>query len=220
MEPMSSPYPNSPKVLKAGLISIGATLPAPQLIVLQYNPAELTRQLEPNFEKTGDTPTGSNLLAGPAAETIQMTARISAIDQLQANDATAIAFGIHPQLATLELMLFPSASTLIQGIAEMALGVLEIVPPQTPLTVFVWGPQRVLPVQITSYSVNETMHDTRLNPIDAEVTMSMKVLTYQDFQPTQAGYFLYLASLAERELMATLGSVQSGASVITGALGR
>jgi len=217
---MSNPYPNSPKVLKAALISMGATIPTPRLIMLQYNPAELTRQLAPDFEKIGDTPTGANLLAGPAIETIQMTARISAVDQLQANDATAIAFGIHPQLATLELMLFPSASSIVQGLAEMALGVLEIVPPETPLTVFVWGPRRVLPVQITSYSVNETLHDTRLNPIDAEVTISMKVLTYQDFQPTQAGYFLYLANLAERELMSTLGAVQSGASVISGALGQ
>jgi hypothetical protein len=217
---MSNAYPNAPQVLKAALISIGGTIPAPQLIVLQYNPAELTRQLEPDFEKIGDTPTGTNLLAGPATETIQMTARISAIDQLQANDATAIAFGIYPQLATLELMLFPTASSIIQGLAEMALGVLEIVPPATPLTIFVWGPQRVLPVQITSYSVNETMHDTRLNPIDAEVTLAMKVLTYQDFEPTQLGYYLYLANLAERQLMAGLGTVQSGASVISGILGR
>jgi hypothetical protein len=217
---MNSPYPNSPNVLKAALISMGALIPVPRMIVLQYNPAQLTRQLLPDFEKTGDTPTGTNLLAGPATETIEMTARISAVNQLQASDATAIAFGIHPQLATLELMLFPSASSIIQGLAEMALGVLEIVPPETPLTVFVWGPQRVLPVQITSYRVDETMHDTRLNPIDAEVTIGMKVLTYQDFEPSQAGFFLYLANLAERELMSSLGTVQSGASIITGALGK
>lgn len=217
---MSNAYSNTPRVLKAGLISAGGTIPIPQLIVLQYNPAELKRQLEPDFEKIGDTPTGTNLLAGPATETIEMTARISAVDQLQANDPTAIAFGIYPQLATLELMMFPSASSIIQGLAEMALGVLEIVPPETPLTVFVWGPQRVLPVQITSYNVKETMHDTLLNPIDAEVTLAMKVLTYQDFQPSQLGYFIYLANLAERELMSTLGTVQSGASVISGALGR
>jgi hypothetical protein len=216
----TNPYPNSPNVLKAALISMGGTIPVPRLIMLQYNPAELTRQLEPDFEKIGDTPTGTNLLAGPATETIQMTARISAVDQLQANDATAIMFGIHPQLATLELMLFPSTSSIIQGLTQMALGVLEIVPPETPLTIFVWGPQRVLPVQITSYSVNETMHDTRLNPIDAEVTIHMKVLTYQDFEPSQTGFYLYLANLAAREVMSALGTVQSGASVISGALGR
>ncbi len=49
------------------------------------------------------------------------------------------------------------------------------------------------------------MHDTRLNPIDANVTMDMKVLTYQDFSPTQTGFYLYLANLAERELMSWAG---------------
>jgi hypothetical protein len=213
-------YPNNPSILKAALISMGGTIPVPRLIMLQYNPAELTRQIEPDFEKIGDTPTGTNLLAGPAIEKIQMTARISAVDQLQANDATAIMFGIYPQLATLEMMLFPSTSSIVQGLTEMALGVLEIVPPETPLTIFVWGPQRVLPVQITSYSVTETMHDTRLNPIDAEVTISMKVLTYQDFEPSQTGFYLYLANLAGRELMSALGTVQSGASIVTGVMGR
>lgn len=215
-----TPYPNSPQVLKAGLISMGGTIPVPRLIVLQYNPAELTRQLAPDFQKTGDTPTGTNLLAGPATETIQMTARISAVDQLENNDATAMMFGIHPQLATLEMMLFPTTSSILQGLTQMALGVLEIVPPESPLTVFVWGPQRVMPVQLTQYSVTETMHDTRLNPIDANVTIDMKVLTYQDFSPGQAGFFLYLANLAERELMSGLGTVQSGAGVIAGALSR
>lgn len=215
-----TPYPNSPQILKAALISIGGTIPVPRLIVLQYNPAELTRQLAPDFQKTGDTPTGTNLLAGPATETIQMSARISAVDQLENNDATAMAFGIHPQLATLELMLFPTTSSILQSLTQMALGVLEIVPPESPLTVLVWGPQRVMPVQITQYKVTETMHDTRLNPIDADVTIDMKVLTYQDFSPGQTGFFLYLANLAERELMAGLGTVQSGASVISGALSR
>ncbi|MGN6121769.1 MAG: hypothetical protein ACTHOJ_02320 [Sphingomonas oligoaromativorans] len=212
-----TPYPNSPNILKAALISMGGTIPVPRLIMLQYNPAELTRQLHPDFEKTGDTPTGTNLLAGPAIETIQMTARISAVDQLENNDATAMAFGIHPQLATLEMMLFPTTSSVLQSLTQMALGVLEIVPPESPLTIFVWGPQRVLPVQITSYSVTETMHDTRLNPIDAQVTMDMKVLTYQDFSPNQTGFYLYLANLAERELMSALGTVQSGASMISAA---
>ena len=39
-----NPYPNSPNILKAALISMGATIPVPRLIMLQYDPAELTRQ--------------------------------------------------------------------------------------------------------------------------------------------------------------------------------
>lgn len=214
-----SSYPNSPAIMKAALISMGAGS-VPQLIVLQYNPDQLTRSVAPDFEKTGDTPTGTSLLAGPPTETFSLTARISAVDQLQVNNPVAMAFGINPQLAALELMLFPSVAAITADLAEMALGVLEIVPPETPLTIFVWGPMRVLPVQMTSYNVTETMHDTLLNPIDAEVTIELKVLTYQDFSLDQTGCFLYLANLAQRELMSALASAQSGASIIAGALSR
>jgi hypothetical protein len=48
----------------------------------------------------------------------------------------------------------------------------------------------------------------------------MKVLTYQDFEPSQTGFYLYLANLAAREVMSALGTVQSGASIVSGALGR
>ena len=50
--------------------------------------------------------------------------------------------------------------------------------------------------------------------------MNMKVLTYQGLEPTQAGFFRYLANLAEREVMSALGTVQSGAGIILKALGR
>lgn len=217
---MSNPFPGSPRTLKAALISMGGLIPVPRLIVLQYNPAELSRSLEPDFEKTGDTPTGTNLLAGPAIETISMSARISAVDQLQANAPTARLLGINPQLATLEMMLFPSAKSIIADVTQLALGILEIVPPESPLTIFVWGPTRVMPVQLTSYSVSETMHDQLLNPIDAEVSIAMKVLTYRDFSPEDAGFYLYLANLAQRELFAALGTAQSGAAIIAKALGQ
>jgi len=212
---MSTGYSNSPQVAKAALISMGGGNPVPRLIVLQYNPEQLTRTLAPVFEKTGDTPTGTDMLAGPPDETISLTARISAIDQLQANDPVAMGFGIHPQLATLELMLFPSTAAIVADVAKLALGVLEVVPPEAPVTIFVWGARRVLPVQMTTYSVVESMHDPSLNPVDAEVSMDLKVLTYQAFSPTQSGFYIYLANLAQREVMSALGGVSSAANLVS-----
>lgn len=217
---MTTTYPNSPQVTKAALLTMGGGDPVPRLIVLQYNPEQLTRSLTPVYEKIGDTPTGTDLLAGPPQETISLQARISAIDQLQAGNPVAAQYGIHPQLATLELMLFPSSAAITADVAQMALGMLEVVPPETPLTVFVWGSRRVLPVQLTAYNVVETMHDPDLNPIDAEVSIDMKVLTYQDFTPTQSGFYLYLANLAQREAMAALGGAASGTSLVSSFLNR
>jgi hypothetical protein len=215
---MTTGYSNSPQLAKAALISMGGGNPVPRLIVLQYNPEQLTRTLVPVFEKTGDTPTGTDQLAGPPEETISLQARISAIDQLQANDPVAIGYGIHPQLATLELMLFPSSAAIVADVAKMALGLLEVVPPDAPVTIFVWGTRRVLPVQMAAYNVVETLHDPSLNPVDAEVTMDLKVLTYQDFTPTQAGFYIYLANLAQREVMSALGGVASASSLLASIL--
>lgn len=208
-------YPNSPQVTKAALISMDAHDAPQQLIILQYNPERLSRSLMPVYEKSGDTPTGTDLLAGPAQETISLQARISAIDQLQAGSGMAAEFGIHPQLAALELMLFPARSEIIADVAKMAAGILEVVPPEGSLTVFVWGARRVVPVQITSFRATEILHDPRLNPIDAEVEIDLKVLTYQDFTATQKGFFLYLANLAQREVLAALSGAASAASQVS-----
>lgn len=213
-------YPNSPQVTKAALISMGGGIAVPRLIVLQYNPEQLSRTLTPNYERVGDTPTGTELLAGPPQETLTLQARISAVDQLQAGNATAAQFGIHPQLATLEMMLFPSSASIQAKIAQLALGMLEVIPPEAPLTLFVWGARRVLPVQITHYHVMETLSDPHLNPIDATVELDLNVLTYQSFTPTQAGFYVYMANLAQREMMSALGGVASGASVVSNILNR
>jgi len=214
-------YPNSPQVSKASLVSINPNNPVPSIIVLQYNPAELTRTVTPQYEKTGNVPVGTEQLAGPPAETLSLTATVSAIDQLEAGSPLAASMGIYPQLSALETLMFPSCAQILSDQAQMLLGVLEIVPPESPLTVFVWGANRVLPVQITSYTVTETLHDPQLNPINAEVQLSMSVLNYQDFTPTQAGWFVYMANLALREAMALAGeaSQPSLPSVITTVLG-
>ena len=49
-----------------------------------------------------------------------------------------------------------------------------------PLTLFVWGPQRVLPVRLTELSVTEEAFDPQLNPIRAKVSLGLRVLTYND----------------------------------------
>jgi hypothetical protein len=211
-------YPNSPQVTKAALISMGAGQAVPRLIVLQYNPEQLSRSLTPQYERVGDTPTGTELLAGPPQETLALQARISAVDQLATGSAIAAEFGIHPQLATLEMMLFPGSAAILAKVAQMTLGVLEVIPPETPLTLFVWGTRRVLPVRMTQYHVMETLYDPKLNPIDAAVDISLDVLTYQAFTPTQAGFFVYMANLAQREVMSALGGMVSGASIVSSIL--
>src|SRR5207244_4025718 len=53
------------------------------------------------------------------------------------------------------------------------------VPPRNPkkTILFIWGKSRVLPVRITSMTINETMHNPDLAPTRIEVTVNVEVLT-------------------------------------------
>ena len=39
--------------------------------------------------------------------------------------------------------------------ALLAAGTIEIIPPDAPLTLFIWGAKRILPVRITDFSQEE-----------------------------------------------------------------
>jgi hypothetical protein len=98
----------------------------------------------------------------------------------------------------------------------LALGTLEVVPPVGPFTLLVWGPKRVLPVRLTEFSVTEELHDPALNPIRAKVSLSLRVLSYNDLSITHPGYHVFLTHQIVKETMATIGSVGSLGAVLGG----
>lgn len=80
---------------------------------------------------------------------------------------------------------------------------LEIIPAEAPLTLFVWGPQRVLPVRITSFSITEEAFDTQLNPTRAKIDLTLQVLSYFDLKIENPGFSLFMAYQIAREAMAS-----------------
>ena len=119
-------------------------------------------------------------LKGPPQESIRLDVDIDATDQLERGDGLATTFGIAPTLASLEMLLYPKSALVIANEVLLNLGILEIIPPEAPLTLFVWGLKRVLPVRLTDLSITEEFFDPDLNPIRAKATLSLRVLTYQD----------------------------------------
>src|SRR5829696_7881135 len=91
-------------------------------------------------------------------------------------------------------------------------GIIEVLAPEAPLTLFVWGPKRVLPVRLTSFSITEQAFDTGLNPIRASVSLSLSVLNYQDLGLLSVGGALFMAHQVAKEAMATLNGVGNIAS--------
>lgn len=80
---------------------------------------------------------------------------------------------------------------------------LEVADSQAPLTVFVFGPKRIVPVRITEFSVTEEAFDTSLNPIRAKVSLGMRVLTIDDVLFSEKSGSLFMAYLKGKEQLAS-----------------
>ena len=91
-----------------------------------------------------------------------------------------------------------------------------MLPPAAPLTIFVWGPKRVVAAKITEFSIVEEAHDAALNPIRAKVSLGLRVLSTNDLPLTNPGYGLFLAHQIAKEAMAVLGSSAGLGDVIGG----
>jgi len=206
-------FPGSPRLLKGAIVSIDPNSPVPNVIPFQYNPDTLTRTLQANMSAKGGNPTEVLRLNGAPSETIKVNLEIDATDALERADPIAVTQGIYPQLSALEMLIYPRTSSVIGNTSLLLSGTIEIVSPEAPLTLFIWGPSRVLPVQITGFSITEEGYDVMLNPIHAKVALDLKVLSYNDLPVDNKGYYLFLAHQMIKETMATLGMTSSLTSV-------
>lgn len=195
-----STFPGSPRLLKAGLVLIDPeTAQVQRVVSLQYNPESVTRTLQVQGADEGSDRSEPLRLRGPAVETIKLEAEIDATDQLDAGDATAGDVGIHPQLAALETIVYPSSGQLETNNLLAGLGTLEILPMEAPLTLLVFGTSRVLPVRITDLTVTEEAFDPDLNPLRARVSLGMRVLTVDDVGFDHRAGSLFMTYLQQKE---------------------
>ncbi len=171
-------------------------------IHLQYNPETIKRSLHP--QSVGDQPDRTEVLRlkGPPIETISCDVEIDATDQLAASNPTTLSLGIQPQLAVLELLVYPSSAVLIANEVLSLIGTIEILPMSSNLTLFVWGPNRVTPVRLTGIEIAEEAFDPRLNPIRAKVSLSMRVLNVNDVGFLTPAGALYMAYQISKEGLA------------------
>lgn len=209
---MPSDFTRSPKILKGALIAYQLPELLPTIIVFQYNPEQLTRSLQAR-RSSGGGRGDAQRTDGPPEETISLSVEIDAADQLEQNDVITSSVGLHPALAALEGLMYPAFPVVVANQVLSAMGSAIILSEPAPLALFIWGPARVLPVMVTSVSINEQAFDTNLNPILAKVELSLTVLTYRELEMTNPGYWVYMASFAQKEVMAAMSLVQSANAV-------
>ena len=117
----------------------------------------------------------------------------------------ATTVGIYPQLSALEMLLYPSTTVVAENTLLALSGSIELVAPEAPLTLLVWGPQRVVPVRLAQFSITEQAYDPALNPIRARVQLGLRVLSYSDLPATNPGHHIFLAHQVVKEVMAATG---------------
>ncbi|MDF0545076.1 hypothetical protein PX699_22240 [Sphingobium sp. H39-3-25] len=194
---------NSPRLAKAGIVvadPVKATVI--RVIPMQYNPTRLSRSLKAKALGEQADRSEALRLTGPPVETITIEAAIDGADALEKGDAETARSGIGPHLAALELLTSPGSNQLLSSDRLAQQGVLEILPMEQPMTLFVWGKNRIVPVRITDYSVTEEAFDPALNPIRATVTLGMRVLTVDDLGFAARGGQIFLNHLVVKEQLA------------------
>jgi hypothetical protein len=204
----SNGTPISPRLIKGGIVTMDPdTSVVMNVISFYYNPDSLSRTLQIQAVPGGQDGVRVDVLRlrGPAIETIKVEAELDATDQLQfpKQFPLAVKYGLHPQLAQLEMLVNPTVETLLADDAMANAGTLEIIPLEQPLTLFVWSASRVIPVRLTEFSITEEAFDQNLNPIRAKVNLGMRVLSVDDLGFDHPGGRMFMTYLTNKESLAS-----------------
>lgn len=210
-------FPNSPKLTKGAIVGFDIFNPVASVILFQYNPKQVSRQLQARTSGQEGARSEALRLSGPPQETITLNeVELDATDQLERGESTAATMGIYPQLSALEMLIYPKSAVVIANTILLAAGTIETVQPAAPFTLFIWGIKRVVPIRLTGFSITEEEFDPNLNPIRAKLSLTLNVLSYNDFPVTHPGYHTFLAHQVVKETMAVIGSVSNISAVAGG----
>jgi hypothetical protein len=200
--------PISPRLVKGGIVTMDPDTSVVQTVIaLQYNPDSLSRTLQIQAVQGGQDGVRVDALRlrGPAIETIKLEAELDATDQLEnpKKNKVTVQYGLHPQLAQLEMLVNPVVETLTSDNGMANSGSLEILRLEQPLTLFVWSKSRVVPVRLTDFSITEEAFDTNLNPIRAKVSLGLRVLNVDDLGFDSPGGHIFMAYLSNKQKLAS-----------------
>ena len=233
------------KYLKGALVSFMPTFlgSLPNVIIFQFNPETITHTWTPaeaTPPKAGGDPTAA---AGAPGETFSFKLSLDVGDMIADGDANpvaallATASGVYTRLAALEMLQYPADTsggagllgTVAASVSASSLSVSATVGGSTqnakvpssnvPMVLFVWGPQRIVPVRVTSLSITEMLYDALLNPTHADVSITLRVLTIQELPGVQGELkqialvaYKYSQGLRQVQAIANLGD--AAASII------
>jgi hypothetical protein len=90
---------------------------------------------------------------------------------------------------------------------------------EMPTVLFVWGPQRIVPVRLTGLAITERLYDRLLNPTHAEAQVTLRVLTPDELLAVSAPMadiakvaYVYTQGLRQVQALVNLGD--AAASIV------
>ena len=157
----------------------------PNVVVFQYNPSKITRNLTPwNPFETSASKNGvaaPDVSPYPAEEKISFELFLNADDPAQASNPVNSLTGVVTRIAALRKLTKPSAgvgSDLLQSAKQFAGAKNDVAErPTVPITFLSFGASFLLPVKLTSLAIEETLFNPVLFPTHAKATVALQVLT-------------------------------------------
>jgi hypothetical protein len=131
-------------------------------------------------------------------ETFSVTLELDAADALEEPERHPVAAisGVADRIAALEMLLYPPGESALGGLLNVSVSMslspgsgfaasvegarAQLERKEVPIVLFFWGPGRIVPVRITSFSVEEQAFSPTLYPIRAKVAVGMRVLDKND----------------------------------------
>ena len=227
---MPSGYSRSPKILKGAFVKLSEEFlgPVPNIIVFQYNPEKIKRDLTPSSaESKSGGRWGEETTAEPfdPGEKFDLTLELDATDALEEPEEhpVAVVSGVADRISALEVLLYPVGDSLLGEVVSSLFGSGDAVPRgSVPIVLFIWGPGRILPVRLTSFSVDEQAFSPTLYPIRASVTVGLQVLTDQTFKKLgrklsaseELAITAYKYTRGQREVLARANLANSAESIL------
>lgn len=166
-----------------------------RVIPFRFNPESLARQLT---VEAGQSPSGTEGAAprattdaaaeasadaamGALKESFSVQIRLDFADRDESVSNLDEEYGIAPEIAAIEDLVYP-----VETDADASSDGKEGVRAKRarPTVLFVWGRKRVLPVRIASLQINESVFNNHLNPVRAEIDVSLEVLGEADVLDT------------------------------------
>lgn len=186
--------------------------------------------------------TDPQAVSGAPTESYSFTLQLDANEMITSGSETqkylAIGTGVSSRLAALEMLQYPlppqgsslvgqltgtvSAAASVGGVgASITAGAsgqktsTAVPSSQVAAALFIWGPERIVPVRLSRLEVTETLYDEILNPVHAQADVTLDVLTPPEIKGITPKAVKFIANAAywysqgERQVLAVADTAES-----------